>query len=358
MRLRIDQLDKHLKGSLAPVYVLGGDEPLQIQEARDAIRAAAGKQGFDERVVLSAETGFDWGTFRAHAASLSLFGDRQIIDLRLASGKPGDAGARALKDYAADPPQDNRLLVTMDKFDRGSTATQWYKALEKAGVAIRTWPVESQRLSGWIRRRASARGLTLSAGAAQALGERVEGNLLACAQEIDKLHMLHGEARLDLEDVLHSVADSARFDVFDLVDASLAGDAARSVRILHGLREEGVAPPLVAWALTRELRSVSRMAGDMAGGADIDRVMASHRVWDKRRGLVTRALRRHPAAVWLDILHQAAGIDRITKGGAPGNPWDALESLALAMGGLMLGAGKPYNPSHSSWQDQQTSSDR
>jgi len=218
--------------------------------------------------------------------------------------------------------------------------------------------VDTKHLSGWIRRRASARGLTLSAAAAQALGERVEGNLLACAQEIDKLHMLHGESRLDLEDVLHSVADSARFDVFDLVDASLAGDAARSVRILHGLREEGVAPPLVAWALTRELRSVSRMAGDMAGGADIDRVMASHRVWDKRRGLVTRALRRHPAAVWLDILRQAAGTDRITKGGAPGNPWDALESLALAMGGLMLGAGKPYNPSHSSWQDQQTSSGR
>ena len=158
MRLRIDQLDKHLEGGLAAVYVLGGDEPLQIQEARDAIRAAAGKQGFDERMVLSAETGFDWGTFRAHAASLSLFGDRRIIDLRLVSGKPGDAGARALKDYAADPPEDNLLLVTMDKFDRGSTATQWYKALEKAGVAIRTFPVDRQRLSGWIRRRASARG--------------------------------------------------------------------------------------------------------------------------------------------------------------------------------------------------------
>ena len=345
MRLRIDQLDKHLEGSLAPIYVLGGEEPLQIQEARDAIRAAAGNKGFDERVLLSAETGFDWGTFRAHAASLSLFGDKRIIDLRLVSGKPGDAGARALKDYAADPPGDNLLVVTMDKFDRGSASTQWYKALEKAGAAIRTWPVESQRLSGWIRRRASARGLTLSAGAAQALGERVEGNLLACAQEIDKLHLLHGEARLDLEDVLHSVADSARFDVFDLVDASLAGDAARSVRILHGLREEGVAPPLVAWALTRELRSVSRMAGDMAGGASLDKVLASHRVWDKRRDLMSSALRRHPAPVWLDILRQAARTDRITKGGARGNPWDALESLALAMGGLMLGLGKPYNSS-------------
>jgi len=344
MRLKIEQLDKHLQGPLLPVYVLGGDEPLQIQEARDAIRAAAARQGFDERVVLSVETGFDWGALRAHADSLSLFGDKLVIDVRLVSGKPGDAGARALKDYAGNPPADNLLMVSMDKFDRGSAATQWYKALEGAGAAIRTWPVDTRGLGGWIRRRASARGLTISAAAAQALGERVEGNLLACAQEIDKLYMLHGEGQLDLEDVLRAVADSARFDVFDLVDAALAGDTARSVRILRGLREEGVAPPLVAWALTRELRSVSRMAGDMARGAGIDQIMGKYRVWDKRRGLVSGALRRQPAAVWLDILRQAASTDRATKGAGAGSPWDALENLTLAMGGLMFGHGKPYNP--------------
>ena len=133
MRLRIDQLGKHLSAKLARVYVLGGDEPLQIQEARDAIRAAAVKQGFDERVLLSVETGFDWGALRAHADSLSLFGDKLVIDLRLPSGKPGDAGARALRDYAANPPEDNLLIVSMDKFDRGSASTQWYKALESAG---------------------------------------------------------------------------------------------------------------------------------------------------------------------------------------------------------------------------------
>ena len=344
MRLRIDQLDKHLQGPLRPVYVLGGDEPLQIQEARDAIRAAAVKQGFDERVVLSAETGFDWGALRAHADSLSLFGDKLVIDLRLVSGKPGDAGARALKDYAGNPPADNVLLVSMDKFDRGSAATQWYKALEGVGAAIRTYPIDARSLGGWIRRRAGARGLTISAAAAQALGERVEGNLLACAQEIDKLHMLHGEGQLELEEVLRAVADSARFDVFDLVDAALAGDPARSTRILRGLREEGVAPPLVAWALIRELRSVTRMAGDMARGAAIEQIMGKYRVWDKRRGLVSGALRRHPAAVWQDILRLAASTDRITKGAGAGSPWDALESLTLAMGGLMFGLGKPYNP--------------
>jgi len=345
MRLRIDQLGRHLESKLAPVYVLGGDEPLQLQEARDAIRAAARKAGFDERVMLNVESGFDWSTLKAYAANLSLFGEKRVLDLRLTSGKPGDAGARALRDYAAAPAEDNLLIVSMDKFDRASTSTQWYKALDAAGAAIRSWPVEARELGAWIRRRAGARGLSLSAAAAGALGERVEGNLLACAQEIDKLHMLHGEATLDVEEVLRSVADSARFDVFDLVDSALAGNSARSVRILQGLREEGVAPPLVAWALVRDIRSVSRMATEMANGAQQDETMRQHRVWDKRRALVSGALRRHPARVWLDILRQAAHTDRVTKGGAPGRPWDALEGLALAMGGVMLGPGKPYNAS-------------
>jgi len=339
MRLRIDQLGRHLQGQLAPIYVLGGDEPLQVQEARDAIRAAARRAGFDERVVLNVESGFDWGTLKSYADSLSLFGDKRVIDVRLSSGKPGEAGARALRDYAAAPAADNLLLVTMDKFDRSSTTTQWYKALDGAGVAIRTFPVDARQLGNWIRRRAAERGVRLPADAAEALGERVEGNLLACAQEIDKLHMLHGEAELGLDDVLRSVADSARFDVFDLVDSALAGATARSVRILRGLREEGVAPPLVAWALTREIRALSRMAADMAEGAGSDQVIAKHRVWEKRRALVSAALRRHPPPVWLDILGRAARADRIAKGGAPGRPWDALEELALAMGGVMLGRG-------------------
>jgi len=343
MRLRVDQLDKHLQGKLAPIYVLGGDEPLQVQESADAIRAAARGQGFNERVLLSVESGFDWNALRAHADSLSLFADKLLIDLRLVSGKPGEAGARALREYAANPGADNLLMVTLEKFDRGSASTQWYKALESAGAAIRTWPVEARNLGSWIQRRAAARGLALTPAAAEALGERVEGNLLACAQEIDKLHMLHGQARLDLEDVLRAVADSARFDVFDLVDAALAGDSARTVRILQGLREEGVAPPLLAWALTRELRSLSRMAGDLAAGSSLDQVMGRHRVWDKRRALVAAALRRQQAPVWLDILRQAARTDRIAKGGARGNPWDALETLALAMGGVMLDRGTAYN---------------
>jgi DNA polymerase-3 subunit delta len=343
VRLKIEQLDRHLESPLAPVYVLGGDEPLQIQEARDAILAAARKQGFADRVLLSVEAGFDWGTLKQYSENLSLFGDKRLVDLRLASSSPGNAGARALRDYAARPAEDNVLLVSLAKFDRKATTTQWYKALEAAGASLRTYPVDGRALPGWIRRRAAARGLTLSASAAEALAERVEGNLLACAQEIEKLHMLHGEARLDDDAVLASVADSARFDVFDLVSSSLSGERERSVRILRGLREEGVAPPLVAWALTREIRSLAAMARDVAAGLGIDETLRKHRVWDKRRAEVSAALRRQPAAAWLDCLEWARRADRIAKGGAPGRPWDELEGITLAMTGLLLPGGKPYN---------------
>ena len=343
MRLRIDQLEKHLEGRLAPIYVLAGDEPLQIQEARDSICRAAKRQGFSDRVLLNVEAGFDWSTLRQFSQSMSLFGDRRLIDLRLPTARPGDAGARAVKDYAADPPEDNLLLVSMGKLEKGTVSSQWYKALERAGVTLRTWPVDARTLPGWIQRRAAKRGLTLSKAAAEALAERVEGNLLACAQEIDQLHMLHGEGRLDTETVLTSVADSARYSVFDLVDAALAGDGQRSVRIVRGLREEGVGPPLVAWALTREIRALAAMARDTTSGTSVDETLRTHRVWDKRKGVVGAALRRHDATVWLDLLQWAARADRVAKGGATGQPWDELEGLSLAMGGLMLPRRNPYN---------------
>ena len=343
MRLTVDQLDKHLEGRLAPIYVLAGDEPLQIQEARDSICAAAKRRGFSDRVLLNVELGFDWSTLGQFAQSLSLFGDKRLIDLRLPTAKPGDAGARAVKEYAANPPEDNLLLVSLGKLEKGTATSQWYKALERSGATLRTWPVDARSLPGWIRRRAAKRGLTLSPEAAEALAERVEGNLLACAQEIDKLHMLHGEGRLDTETVLTSVADSARYSVFDLVDAALAGDGQRSVRIVRGLREEGVAPPFVAWALTREIRALAAMAGDVADGMSVDETLRKHRVWDKRRGVVGAALRRHGATVWLDLLQWAARADRAAKGGAGGQPWDELEGLGLAMGGLMLPRRNPYN---------------
>lgn len=343
MRLRGDQLDRHLRDKLAPVYVLSADEPLQVQEARDAIRRAAVSQGFTDRVLLTVEPGFDWSALAQHRASLSLFGDRRVIDLRLGAARPGDAGGRALRDYAANPSPDNLLLVSAAKLDRSTLSGKWYQDLEKAGVAIQLWPVDATRLPGWIARRAAARGLRIAPEACGLLAEHVEGNMLACAQENEKLHMLHGAGDVGTAEVLACVGDSARYNVFDLVDTALAGDLPRTVRMIAGLREEGTAPPLVSWALVRGVRELATMSTALARGAGLDQVMASHRVWDKRKGPIGAALRRHRREAWLDMLERAARLDRVVKGAAAGNPWDELEGLALAMGGMMFPGGTTYN---------------
>lgn len=347
MRLRGDQIDRHLGETLAPIYMVSGDEPLQVQEVRDAIRRAAAGRGFDERVLLNVESGFDWNVLARYGASLSLFGDRRVIDLRMSSARPGDAGARALREYAASPSPDNLLLVSAPKLDRSVTSGKWYQDLDKAGVTVQLWPVDAERLPAWIARRAAARGLRLGAEACALLAEHVEGNLLACAQEIEKLGMLHGEGEVGTAEVLASVGDSARYNVFELVDTALGGDLARTARMLEGLREEGTAPPLVSWALVRGVRELAAMSAELARGADVEQVMASHRVWDKRRGPVGAALRRHRPRVWLELLERAAMLDRVVKGAVPGDAWDELAGLALAVGGLMFPARTSYNSKRS-----------
>ena len=343
MRLRPDQLSSHLAEPLAAIYAICGNEPLQLEEGLDQIRAAARNQGYLDRVVLHVEPGYDWGTLCQYRDSLSLFSDRRFIDLRMPTGKPGAAGAAALRDYAARPNPDCVLLVSAGKLERREQSSAWFKALEANGVAIQVWPVNASHLPRWIQDRARSQGLELDDDAAGAVAERVEGNLLACAQEIDKLRLLHEPGRVTLEQVLAAVGDSARFSVYDLADSTLAGDGVRTVRILAGLREEGTEPSLVSWALAREIRAVCAMAGEIEGGAPVERVLANHRVWDRRKGMIRAALRRHSSADWIRILHQAAAVDRVIKGARRGDPWDELLRLGLSTGGMMILREYSYN---------------
>lgn len=336
MRLRFEHLERHLEGPLAPVYVVSGDEPLQLAEAADAIRAAARRQGFGERQVMHVGAGFDWNGLAAACDSLSLFAERRLFDLRLPDSGPGKEGAAALAAYAGAPSADNLLLVTCGKLDKRQQQSVWFKALDGAGAALQVWPVEPGQLPGWIARRMRARGLEPSAGAARLLAAQVEGNLLAAAQEVEKLWLLHGEGAIDEAAVAQAVADSARFDVFELVDAALAGERARTVRVLEGLRGEGVEPVLVLWALAREIRSLAAMARDLKGGKGVDAVMGQHRVWDKRKPVVRAALQRHPPGRWYGLLARAARVDRMIKGVEPGKPWDELLQLALLIAGVRL----------------------
>lgn len=334
MKLTLEQLAARLAAPLAPVYVFSGDEPLQLGEAADAVRAAARAQGFTEREVLDADKGFDWNALLAAANTLSLFAERRLIDLRLPSGKPGKDGAEALLEYAARPPADTVLLLTSGKLDKAATQAKWYQALDDLGVSLQVWPVEVRDMPAWIARRLRARGLQAEGEAAALLAERVEGNLLAAAQEVEKLLLLHGPGPLSAGQVEAAVSDSARFDVYQLADAALLGDVARVTRMLDGLQAEGAEPVLVLWALTRELRSLAAMSAQLEAGQPSDRVLAP--VWSKRKPAVSAGLRRHNSRRWQQMLRRAARLDRVAKGMSAGNPWDELLQLALMVAGTRL----------------------
>ncbi len=334
MKLRAEQLAAHLAGRLASIYLVSGDEPLLMQDACDAIRAASRAQGFSERLVFDVDAGFNWNALAQAASNLSLFAERRLIELRFAAARPGDEGAEALIAYAAHPPADTVLLLSFPRIDAQTQKGKWFKALESAATVIPLWPPELAQLPSWVARRMTQRGLQPGAGAAALLAERSEGNLLACAQEIEKILLLRGPGPVEADEVLRVVADSARYDVYDLVDSALAGDAARAVRILRGLRGEGVEPPLIAWALTRAIRAHAGFAARCEQGENLEALLRFDKVWSRRQGLVERALRRHRRRDWWRMLRQAAVLDRIAKGQAPGNAWDELLQLALTIAGI------------------------
>lgn len=336
MKIKPEQLDKHLLQTLAPIYLVGGDEPLQIQEACDAIRSSARQRGYTEREVKTVERGFAWQEVMQEAGSMSLFGDKKIIELRMPTGKPGDEGGKVLREYAARPAEDTLLMVICGKLDAASLRTKWAQELEKAGVLIQVWPIEAGRLHDWIQARMKTQGLQASRDAVSLLVERVEGNLLAAVQEIEKLLLSHGPGRIDAEAVAEAVSDSARYSIYTLVDTALTGKAEKTSRIINGLRGEGVESILVLWAISREVRSLSSMAAEVRKGVPIESVLTQQRVWERRKPLVREALQRHSLGRWYAFLQHCAKIDRIIKGAEVGKPWDELLQLGLSITGTAV----------------------
>ncbi|RRJ83574.1 DNA polymerase III subunit delta [Aestuariirhabdus litorea] len=334
MKLRAEQLASHLKKGLAPLYIVSGDDPLQLQECCDSIRLAAREQGVSERELMHADGGFDWNDLLQSANSLSLFADRKLIELRIANGKPGDKGSKALTHYAENASPDNVLLLVLPKMDAAAQRSKWFKMLEQAGVLIQLWPIDAAALPGWIQKRLAAAGLAASPDAVQLLADRVEGNLLAAQQEIEKLRLLATGERVEVDTINAVVSDSARFDIFSLVDSALTGDAIHSARMLSGLRAEGSEPTVILWALTRELRSLGSMARLLQQGQAVEQVLKSQRVWEKRKAPVRRALTRLSEREWRMMLQHAARIDRTIKGMETGNVWDELSALCLRLAGL------------------------
>jgi DNA polymerase III subunit delta len=333
MQLRAEQLEAALSRSLAGVYAIHGDEPLIALEAADAVRAAARRQGFIDREVFEPGRGFDWSELEHSLASLSLFGGKKIVELRLATGKPGAQGGEAIVRCCQRPSRDILLLVSLPRLDRMSQGTAWFGALSRAGVVVDVWPIERSRLPAWIAERLGRQRQRAPREALEFLADRVEGNLLAAHQEVQKLALLAPEGELSLETVRDAVANVARYDAYAACEAMLAGDPARYVRIIDGLKSEGEAPTLVLWALSEELHALGRIQAGAADGRPIDDLLRENRIWGPRqRPMKAAAARVAPPAVQRALAH-AAGIDRAIKGVGPGEPWDEFLKLAQTLEG-------------------------
>lgn len=329
MKLSGDDLPRHLAAGVKPLYVIHGEALLLSIEAADTIRAAARAAGYVEREVLTAEQGFKWAELRNSAQSLSLFSSRKLVELRIPTGKPGVEGAQALQDYCQQMSPDTVTLVTLPRLDKTAQGSKWFGALEAHGVVIATEEVSLAALPSWIAGRLKRQGQSADADTLAFLAERVEGNLLAAYQEIQKLALLFPAGPLSFEQVKDAVMDVARYDVFKLSEAMLAGDVARYARILDGLRAEGTATVLILWALTEDIRTLSKVLRAMQQGGNIATALRDARVWGVRQKLVERAVRRFNPAIAERALRQAAHIDKVVKGLRPGDAWDELLQLGM-----------------------------
>ena len=336
MDVRAAQLAAHLERNLSPVYVVHGDEPLLALEAGDAIRAAAKRAGCDEREVLVVEPGFKWDAFIAANANLGLFGSRKLLDMRIASGKPGSDGARSLEAYGRDPNPDNVLLVTLPRLDRAAQNSGWFSSLAERGVAVAVYPLDRNELPAWISQRFAKQRQRVGRETLEWLADRCEGNLFAARQEIEKLGLLLPDGEVAHADIEAAVANVARYDVFALSEAWLSGDAARTLRILSGLKAEGEGLQLILWQLVEDVHALAAVLEASASGAGIANALRNVRAWGKRQTAMERAARRVDRGELMCIVATLSRIDAVSKGIGRGDAWNELATTALALAGTTV----------------------
>lgn len=333
MQLRVDALDGQLAKGLAPLYVISSDEHLLALEAADRIRRAARQAGHSEREVMTVDRSFKWGALLAANQSQSLFGDRKLIELRIPGGKPGKDGGQALQDYAASLSPDNVTLIALPTLDWQTKKAAWVATLQQAAVYIDIPLVDRAQLPNWIGTRLAAQGQSADRAGLAFMTERVEGNLLAAHQEIQKLALLYPAGKISFDQIHDAVLNVARYDVFKLNEAMLAGDVARLVRMLEGLKGEGEALPLVLWAVAEELRTLAKLKNAAESGRPVAALLKEYRIWGPRERLMEPALARLSRKTIETALHQAAQVDRMVKGlrskEFAGDPWDALLQLGM-----------------------------
>ena len=329
MRLKVEQLPNALQKGLSPVYFLTGDEPLQLGELADAIRKSARDQSYGNREILAVDKNFNWNELAFVSDSLSIFAEKRIIELRIPSGAPGVEGAKALLAYCNRLPDETILLIVAGKIANSSIKSRWFEALDKTGVIIQVWPLEGADFIKWIQQRLQKRGLQSDAQGVQLLASRVEGNLLAAAQEIEKLYVLYGDSFVSATQIYDVVVDSSRYDVFKLMDTVLAADLSKTIKILSGLKAEGTVATIVLWAFTRDARLLIQIKLALAKGQNKDLVFKNYQIWDKRKQSISQTITRLTDRNLRQILMICAKADRQIKGQESGDAWETLYSICV-----------------------------
>lgn len=348
MQVRAEQIREHLSRELKPVYLVSGDEPLQVMETADAIREQAQQSGFVERDILSVDAQFDWNLLLEAGEALSLFGGNKLLDMRLSSCKIGAAGSRAMKHYLERLPPDKVLLIRCPRLEKSCRTAAWVKAIAQAGVQVQIWDLSPAQTQAWVARRMREAGLKPDDQAVRYLTERVEGNLLAAVQEINKLKLLHADQRLTVAEVAASVADSSRFSVFDLTEAVLMQDIARLRHIVQVLQDEGAALPLLIWALADLLRQLNTAVFNLQHGQSNQAIMV--RMPKNRQAMFQQAMKRMQQANWALLFNKVATLEQHSKGvgadvsGDSARLWDEVFDVALRLSGKRLAARSQQKP--------------
>lgn len=342
MPIKLEQLPATLQRGVGRSYLISGDETLLVEEGADAVRGAARQAGCSEREIIEISGQGDWQQLLQSAGAMSLFAERKLLEIRLPTGKPGTEGSKALQEYLSSGGEDV-LLIIAGKIDRQSQRAKWFTRLDQEGIVVTVWPVSRRELPSFLTQRLKAAGLTIDRDAVQLLADRVEGNLLAAAQEVDKLKLLAQTNHLNIDHVLDSVMDSSRYSSFGLADTALAGHASSALRTLRGLRAESAQPPVVLWALARDVVLLGQLARDCARGGNLAQAMNQRGVWRSRAALVQGAFNRHNRSSLDQLQHLVYRADATVKGFEPGNPWEVLDQLVTL---LSLGSTLPATYLH------------
>lgn len=338
MEISSGQLNAQLRPPNRALYWVSGDDPLLMLEAGDAIRSFLRKQGFEQRDLFHVDKNFDWNNFFQLTSSLSLFAEKRVIELRFASAKPDEEGKKALQHFIDNPSTDIAVMIIGPKLDKATTSTKWFANLMANALLVKVWPLKREELPNWLNTRLKAAGISASRDAVAMLADRVEGNLLAAVQDIERIKLAYADnngtaKQLEASDIVDFVNDNSRLTSFDLIDATLLGETSRAQKILQGLRAEGVHPLPILATFTRELDSLLPMLAQKEQGQTSEVIMRNARVWSNRKTAVKSSLARlSKSEVW-QLLHHARLIDGAIKGMNLANPWDELSLLSLRLSG-------------------------